>query len=206
VKAWKDYHTYLQSTRKVFLTRPERDAYKDNEAAPKAAIKFLFTEFLLNNQEIAEPGSLVPDGCVNELNRIVAAHGISDRDIPLRCIAVGVSWLYDYILRYWSTESVDASPIHAAKTRFASLLAPVRAWLDYSKYPTLESLSQEAATVLSQILMEWRKDFIRFKDTAIVSQMKGVPQVSKGTRDKLSESIKGAIEKDFLGKRSKAKQ
>lgn len=205
VLVWRDLYKYVKSTRKVFLTSPEAAAYKDNELVTSGALSYLFDSFLLNDGEIAEPGTAVPDGCLNEIGRLVSVHGVSERDYPLVAIIFALSWLNEFVARYWTKSSVPAETVLAAKKRFSALLEPIRPLLQRDNFPNLEALAAPASTILSDILMTWRKDFIRFMDSAVITTKKGQPQVSKETREKLSESIKGAIEKDLFGKKGRSR-
>lgn len=209
VAAWKSYHGYVSKTRLALASKAEADAYTEMPEVAGEALKYLLDEFLLNERELAEPATVVPHGCFNEVSRLVTSHGVSEVDLPLIAILECLQWLYEYLPRHWESTvnnlSAEGHKAYVAKvkTRFLAFLNPMRPLLDRSQFPNLEAVAAPASDILANILIEWRKEFIRYMEIGGVTERKKPVAISKETREKLSESIKGAIEKDVLGKKAK---
>lgn len=202
-KSWLVLHKLLGSLRGISLTEPELNAYTVNPDYTGRAIRYLFREFLLNEGEMSLPGTVVPLGCQNELNRLISVSGIHERDLPFAAIVVALSWLHEYATRRADFDRGNEALAKRYKDKYAALLKPIEELLDEGKWDTLEKLAPKANAVLIEVLTEWRRDFIRFMDVPQPGQKRGAVQISRQTRDKISESVKGALERDLLGKKAR---
>lgn len=205
LSVWQAEYKYLDAIRKCFLSEQERSAYSDNHEFTRDAIVYLYKQFLLNDKELGEPGTIVPRGCFNEASRILATSGADEREIPLIAILMATNWLYEYVERHWveDGQEAEAKYVIAIKKKFQDMLKPVAPLLDVNKYPTLDSIAGASTDILGAILLEWRREFIRFMEASGPERKKEKVALSKEARGKLKDSMKGALERDLFGRKGK---
>jgi hypothetical protein len=199
---WKAFHAFLVAVRPYYVTDQEKAAYTEDNSITSEAIKFLYEQFLMNRSELVAPGTQVPQGCMNEAMRLFAVFGVSDRDLPLLAILSATVWLYGFVAHRWQEEDVvEGTFVEAQRDRFFRLLDPASPLLDAVKYPTLDSLAEPATDVLCNIILEWRRDYIRFQEITTPGGAKPQAPISKETRGKVQESMRDALERDLFGKK-----
>jgi hypothetical protein len=194
---WESYFEYEESTRKLHMTAVERKTYQDNAAFTAQAFRHLVAEFLAESA-IFHQRSLVFKGFLQEADRLVRNHGADRPTLIFLLLIKALDWLNEYLRFSWSLPTGQLD-VDSFKSNLCPILNRVKEWHERSEGPPYT----EATTFLCDIILEWRRCFVRYGEPARQEQKIDLPPEA---RKRIGDAIAQALYKGPEDKRKKGKK
>jgi len=193
---WKSYFDYNEGSRKLHMSEVERIMYKDNIAFTGEAIDHLLKEFLFDGSSLFLEGNLLLKGILIEADRLVRNHGVDETHAIMLCLLIALDRFYDYA-RTACTSPREGLNSEVLKGVLAPFVDRIRGFHEVKSEPPFSA----ATEILCDIVLEWRRYFIRYMEL-------GKPSVAEESkvklpieaRKKIGETIAQALQKDLNSK------
>jgi hypothetical protein len=186
---WERYYKYMCDIRTFMQDQHEQVAYtEENLPFVRHSYKWLI-QFLNEEKEcLMNPKNMLLGGILSEINRIYKVHGWQLYDAYTYLLIQMLRRFYEY-LHYESTSEEGEFNSKLIEKRLFPYLDRINKALSNDKDVNVS----EVNSILWDLIVEWRIQYIRFMELPRQVVSKGV-EIPEELREKLSESITEALE------------
>jgi hypothetical protein len=198
---WNGFFEYTEGKRDFSKTPVERRVYKDNRTFTARGLCFLSRK-LFDDPFRSGHESILLRALITEADRLIRNHGADNKELVLFTLFTALDWLD----RYFAIALSDAEKHGTAervKDEINSYLKRINDWYSASEGPPYK----DATSILCDILLGWRKYFLRYMEQSKVSAIEERRVELPGqVRQRIGETIAQALQKDVSQKGLKGKK
>ncbi|MDA2928736.1 hypothetical protein MYX84_02135 [Acidobacteria bacterium AH-259-O06] len=192
---WKNYHQFVDSTRKVEQWHSEQQSYKDDPQFTANAIAYL-VQTALAKETVNDERTSVFQAIRNETDRIIRTHGIELLDLITVCHLTALHRLFEYVAFACSssTRGVDVSRIDDWVGHYIDNVKQFQKTASADE----ENVYVRGSDILCALIYEWRVCFIKYFEivrSARVEERK--IELPENTKKQIGETLYQALEKDL---------
>jgi hypothetical protein len=183
---WKAYETYYATFWESARRRIEGRIYTINSPLVDEAFKWNFNKMKEWKNLLIEIRGAPVQGIVNELNRIMHAHGANARQLACHGAAQTFLWWYSIISWKYSDNSGNVN-YENVKDQISSIVEKIS-----QSYGIRENdLFREITEISHSLLTEWRSNLISYYDYHAIEQKQGIPLRFEAKHHGKTETPKG---------------
>ena len=182
---WAVYLEYFLKIRDYTIKDFEKSAYKVDYDFTRLTFQWLM-QFLDENKELLRHNkNRLLKGVLNEMDRVIRCHLGRIEDVVAISLVRSLEFVYGYII--YEGSDTERDKIYPFLDRVLVLLSAEKIDLN------------ESLNVLNNILLEWRKYFIKFMEVSVTREYtleKGI-ELPDDIKEKLSESIFKTLDEEI---------
>jgi hypothetical protein len=195
---WESYYEYEKEARAVYLTKAEKEAYKEAADFTNAALKHLLEAYLLPEDSLTKDSLMVVKGVLHEATRLARTHWIERKDFLVVGLLSALDRLFDFAVTEASTsrEGLDRA---ALKQRIAPIQASIRQTLEGWETASYDDLLPRISDAVCDLTLDWRRCFVRFLElprASVAREDRRIPLPDEAKK-KLGKTLAEALEKDL---------